>query len=635
MRSADRRRPRLTLNPLEDRAVPHAHGAPDVSEPPPPADVEVVKPDLPPDQGSTPAGDGGAPAPGDEVIVEPGLPTEPGEPKPDPDGEVVILPDIEVVDPLPELPPGDEVIYYTMGPDAPDAEHAADDHADGPVATLWVGDRVWRDADGDGQQDASENGIAGLTVQLYQGGTLVGSTTTAATGGYLFTPSNVHNGTPADTSDDGLHAHTAYQVRIALDQPGLAGLRLTHTNSGSDTGDSDATTANGAAVIALTTGDAWAVHSLDAGFAPTAGIGDKVWNDANNNGKWDTGEAGLGGVAVRLLDAAGATQVATTTTAADGSYHFADLLPGNYVVEVAAANFGTSGALAGYTSSTGKPGSATGPHEGTAIPAKDGQDAGTTANGVVRSAPVAAGTTSEAAVDFGFVKAGGGIAGKVFRDRNGDGQIDLLNAEERTGLAGVKIRASGPGGTFYATTDATGAYSFPNLPAGSYAISQVKQPLGFASTTPNTILVPVAATLVTQNFGEQARADLKVTQSVSRTTVDLGSVVFVTFKVKNQGAAAAADVQVRTACGAGLKMVRAAPGERGTYDMATGVWSVGPLAAGESATCTVRLKVKAYAGLGLSARGMTSSKEDLVTNNKVTSKLKPTSAFRALWMTGR
>ncbi len=65
------------------------------------------------------------------------------------------------------------------------------------------------------------------------------------------------------------------------------------------------------------------------------------------------------------------------------------------------------------------------------------------------------------------------------------------------------------------------------------------------------------------------------------------------------------------------------------------MWSVGALAAGESATCTVRVKVKDYAYIGVSARGMTSSKEEVATNNKVTYKLKPTSSFRSLWLTGR
>lgn len=46
--------------------------------------------------------------------------------------------------------------------------------------------------------------------------------------------------------------------------------------------------------------------------------------DSNANGALDLGEAKLAGAAVKLYDAAGATLLASTTTAADGSYKFTD-----------------------------------------------------------------------------------------------------------------------------------------------------------------------------------------------------------------------------------------------------------------------------------------------------------------------
>ena len=60
----------------------------------------------------------------------------------------------------------------------------------------------------------------------------------------------------------------------------------------------------------------------DAGLrsAAAAAIGDRVWLDANGNGIQDTGEPGVGGVAVSLLN--GTTVVATTTTDATGAYSF-------------------------------------------------------------------------------------------------------------------------------------------------------------------------------------------------------------------------------------------------------------------------------------------------------------------------
>ncbi len=63
-------------------------------------------------------------------------------------------------------------------------------------------------------------------------------------------------------------------------------------------------------------------------------IGDFVWYDINNDGIQDDGEPGIGNVVVNLYAEDGTTLVATTNTfAADGSYLFTNLLPGNYVVE--------------------------------------------------------------------------------------------------------------------------------------------------------------------------------------------------------------------------------------------------------------------------------------------------------------
>ena len=51
-----------------------------------------------------------------------------------------------------------------------------------------IGDRVWLDADADGNQDAGESGIAGVTVELLDGnGSVIDTDTTDANGEYLFT----------------------------------------------------------------------------------------------------------------------------------------------------------------------------------------------------------------------------------------------------------------------------------------------------------------------------------------------------------------------------------------------------------------------------------------------------------------
>jgi uncharacterized repeat protein (TIGR01451 family) len=77
-------------------------------------------------------------------------------------------------------------------------------------------------------------------------------------------------------------------------------------------------------------------QTLDFGYYQTASLGDFVWVDSNANGKQDAGEAGLGGVTVKLLNATGTTVLATTTTDASGAYHFTGLNPGQYEVQFVA-----------------------------------------------------------------------------------------------------------------------------------------------------------------------------------------------------------------------------------------------------------------------------------------------------------
>ena len=61
-----------------------------------------------------------------------------------------------------------------------------------------------------------------------------------------------------------------------------------------------------------------------------------MFNDLNGDGTLESGEPGLKGWTVNLLNSA--SQVITTaTTAANGSYSFTSLLPGTYIVQVGLA----------------------------------------------------------------------------------------------------------------------------------------------------------------------------------------------------------------------------------------------------------------------------------------------------------
>ena len=91
-------------------------------------------------------------------------------------------------------------------------------HDSGPAAVLFlapdsaaIGDQVWEDLNANGVFDAGEPGIGNVSVDLYQGNTLVGTTTTDGSGKYLFTTL----------------AAGEYQVRVSDTAGALAGMVLT------------------------------------------------------------------------------------------------------------------------------------------------------------------------------------------------------------------------------------------------------------------------------------------------------------------------------------------------------------------------------------------------------------------------
>lgn len=113
------------------------------------------------------------------------------------------------------------------------------------AAPLQVGNVVWNDTNGNGRQDADETGIASVTLGLYQNGFLVASTQTDAEGEYYFGPTNVPGG---------LQPYTAYEIRIGLSAPVLAGRSVSVANSaGDDRIDADAIVNNGNAIVPFTT----------------------------------------------------------------------------------------------------------------------------------------------------------------------------------------------------------------------------------------------------------------------------------------------------------------------------------------------------------------------------------------------
>ncbi len=168
---------------------------------------------------------------------------------------------------------------------------------------LSIGDRVWNDANGNGAQDSGETGYNGVTVQLLSGTTVIATTTTSGNGNYTF--GNLTAGT--------------YTVKVTPP----AGTTQTY--------DLDGLSSANQATVSLTASRT----DVDFGYRTvgTLSIGDRVWKDANANGLQDSGETGVNGVTVQLLNSGG-TVIATTTTSGDGNYSFGSLVAGTYTVKI-------------------------------------------------------------------------------------------------------------------------------------------------------------------------------------------------------------------------------------------------------------------------------------------------------------
>ena len=177
-----------------------------------------------------------------------------------------------------------------------------------------LGDKVWLDSNENGIQDSGENGIAGVTVNLFDGSNqFLGSTTTDANGNYLFSQL---------TPDD-------YYIQVVKPN----GYVFSPKDNGSvDAIDSDVDILTGkTATTTIEPGEndlTW-----DAGmYLSKANIGDYVWYDTNKNGIQEIGENGASGVIVNLYNNNNVL-IATDTTDNNGNYLFSSLTPDNYYVQ--------------------------------------------------------------------------------------------------------------------------------------------------------------------------------------------------------------------------------------------------------------------------------------------------------------
>lgn len=300
---------------------------------------------------------------------------------------------------------------------------------------------------------------------------------------------------------------------------------LTDANVGdNDTLDSDASVTTGE------TGNYTVVaggvtRDVDAGIKDpgTAAIEGRIFVDENGN-DLDNDEAGLGGVTVKLLNAAGAV-IATTVTAADGSYLFEGLDAGDYTVEFAR----TVNGLVLVNANAG--GDDT-------VDSDAGQATGKTGTISLGIGEISSDN------DAGLRDPGTASIGNfVFLDADKDGIQD----EGEAGVAGVTVTLYNAAGMAIATTVTNGAgeYLFSGLKAGTYTVGFTEK-AGFDFTTANaggdaidsdadattgltapiTLVIgqanlTVDAGLVVENVAPDARDDKAGTCATDARTVDV------------------------------------------------------------------------------------------------------------------
>jgi hypothetical protein len=306
-----------------------------------------------------------------------------------------------------------------------------------------VGNRVWLDSNANGVQDAGEAGINGVTVQLLNSaGTVIATTTTSGDGNYTF--ANLAGGT--------------YTVKIVASSlpAGTA-----------ETFDLDGVASLNQATFTLAAGASRT--DVDFGYKNTGSVGDRVWLDSNGNGNQDAGEAGINGVTVQLLNSGG-TVVATTTTAGDGNYTFANLVPGTYSVKVVSSTL-PAGSIQTFD-----------------------LDGVATAN--IATFALTAGQ-NRTDVDFGY-RTLGSVGNRVWLDSNGNG---IQDAGE-VGINGLTVQLLDASNNVVATavTAGDGNYTFANLAAGSYSVRVTNIPTGLVQTydldgivTPNVATFTLAS----------------------------------------------------------------------------------------------------------------------------------------------
>jgi protocatechuate 3,4-dioxygenase beta subunit len=188
-----------------------------------------------------------------------------------------------------------------------------------------ISGQVREDADGDGELGDPDDGLSGVTIELWSDpdgdprtddGVLVATTTTDADGNYSFPDVGPGNYTVRETNPDG-YTSTNDTDSPNDDRIGVV-LLPSQDSEGNDFLDALDADAQVAPISGRVIEDVDVDRDLDERFSEPGigGVTIELWIDTNGNGRRDSSDI--------LYD--------TTTTDADGNYSFPAVPPGDYVV---------------------------------------------------------------------------------------------------------------------------------------------------------------------------------------------------------------------------------------------------------------------------------------------------------------
>ena len=289
--------------------------------------------------------------------------------------------------------------------------------------------QVFNDLNGNGVRDGAETGRSGVVLVL----------TNNSTGTSFTLVSDANGNFQFDNLGPGSYALAATNPDpVNLGFTTVSPLTFTIPNAG---------------VVGGTVAD------QNVGLSQVSDLAGVVYNDKNNNGVFDAGDAGIGGVQIRIqgTQANGTSVDRTVSTDANGSYKLTNLLAGNYTITETQPN--------GFDEGTVNVGSAGGSVGANAV------------TNIVLGAGIHATGYNFGEKDIRFAS----LSGRVFIDRNNDG---LFQSAE-PGLAGVVVTLSGTANNgdavnLTATTLGDGTFSFTNVRPGTYTLTET-QPANFAN----------------------------------------------------------------------------------------------------------------------------------------------------------